>query len=581
MKRVAPIAAVLGLVLASGAISGQGPPPADLVLLNGRVLTVDAQFSTAEALAVRGGRFIEVGSGGAVRPYIGPDTRVIDARGRTVIPGLIDTHVHALDVAAAEAAQPFRNLQSIDEIQAWIRTEAGRRPRDSWIWTPRVFPTRVAGHRFPTRAELDAAAPDHAVAVDHAYAFSLNTTALRQAGITRDTPDPPGGAIVRDKSGEPTGLMRNVGALLARFRSAPDAPPLDVLARVHERYLATGITSIIERGATLAGFEQYRTLRREDRLRVRSTVTIRIPRPDDAGEVERFIRSLSFRFGEGDAWLKAGPLKIVADGGILIGTSFMRDPYGLGARTLYSVDDPAYRGFLTLTPAQIAAAFAIGHRLGWQMVAHVTGDAGVDVVLDAIDAAQQAAPAPDRRHTLVHAYFVHAGTAARAAQLGVLVDTQPAWYYKDADALSEALGRERLAHFIGMRTWRAAGVETAINSDHMFGLDRDTAMNPYNPFLTMYAATTRRTESGAVVSGDEAVTREEALRMMTSGAARFSFDEAERGTIQAGRLADFVVLDESILTCPPDRLRSIRADLTIVGGRIAFDRSTTALRRLP
>jgi predicted amidohydrolase YtcJ len=576
MRQRASLAAALlvALALSRDTAIGQGPEPAELVLLNGHILTVDAAFSTAEALAVRHEKFVAVGSNEAGRAHIGPNTRVIDVRGRTVIPGLIDTHVHALDVAAAEAAQPFRNLKSVDDIQTWIRTQTARTPQTQWIWTPRVFPTRLAEHRFPTRAELDAAAPHHAVAVDCAYAFVLNTTALRLAGLTRTSPDPPGGAIVRDASGEPTGLMRNVGGMLARLRPAADAAPLDGLARVHQRYLETGITSIIERGATRAGFDLYQTLRRDGRLRVRSTVTVRIPRPDDATETERFIKSLPFQFNAGDNWLKLGPVKIVADGGILIGTSFMRDPYGEGARSLYGLDDAGDRGFLTLTPQQIAAAVATVHRLGRQVVVHVTGDAGVDVVLDAIEAAQKALPAPDRRHTLLHAYFVHPETAARAAKLGVLIDTQPAWYYKDADALSAALGRERLAHFIGLRTWRAAGVETAINTDHMFGLDRDEAMNPYNPFLTIYTATTRRTESGAIVSGDEAVTREEALRMMTSAAARFSFDEADRGTIQPGRLADFVVLDENILTCPPDRLRSIRADMTIVGGQVAYERAT-------
>ena len=582
MRRTAAATLLLvTIVAAGGVLRGQRQTPADLVLLNGRVLTVDERFSTGEAFAVRGERFLAVGTSAAIRAHVGPDTRVIDARGRTVIPGLIDTHVHALDVAAAEAAQPFRNLRSIEEIQAWIRTEAARTPRGTWIWTPRVFPTRLAERRFPTRAELDAAAPDHAVTVDCAYAFVLNTTALRLAGITRTSQNPPGGAIARDAAGEPTGLMRNVGALLSRFRPSTDAPPLDGLARVHDQYLATGITSVIERGATLAGFEQYQALRKAGRLRVRSTVTVRIPRPDDPAEVERFIGSLPFPFNGGDNLLKLGPVKIVADGGILIGTSFMREPYGSAARSLYGLDDPNDHGFLALTPQQLAAAVAVVHRMGWQVVVHVTGDAGVDTVLDAIDAAQKAAPSPDRRHTLLHAYFVHPEVAARAAKVGVLIDTQPAWYYKDADALSAALGRERLAHFIGLRTWRAAGVVTAINTDHMFGLDRDDAMNPYNPFLTMYAATTRRTESGAVVSGDEAVTREDALRMMTSEAARFSFDEKERGVIQPGRLADFVVLDESILTCPPDRLRSVRADVTVVGGRIVFDRSASASGRMP
>jgi predicted amidohydrolase YtcJ len=554
--------------------------PAELVLVNGNVLTVDAAFSVAEALAVRDGRFVAIGSNDAVRRHAGARTLTIDAKGRTVIPGLIDTHVHALDVAAAEAAQPFRNLQSIADVQAWIRTEAGKRPKGTWIWTPRVFPTRLSEHRFPTKQELDSAAAAHPVVVDGAYGFALNTAALSAAGITRDSPNPPGGAIVKDASGEPTGLLRNVGALLAPFRPPSEGAPLEGLEQVHRQYLSTGITSVIERGATLAGYQTYRSLHDARRLRVRSTVTIRIPRADDAAAVERFVRELPFGFGSGDEWLKTGPLKIVADGGILIGTSFMREPYGLGAQQLYAVDDPQYRGFLTLTPQQIAAAIAIGHRHGWQMIAHVTGDAGVDAVLDAFEAAQKERPVADRRHTLMHAYFAHPETAARAARLGVLVDTQPAWYYKDADALSEALGRERLAHFIGLGTWRKAGVQVAINTDHMFGLDRDAAMNPFNPFLTIYAATTRRTESGEVVSGDEAVSREDALRMMTSAAARFSFDEKERGSIEAGKLGDFVVLDDHLMTCPPERLRAIRADLTVLDGKVVFDRAVSAPARI-
>jgi predicted amidohydrolase YtcJ len=566
---------VLALVLAaSGAgVTRQGAAPADLVLLDAKILTVDEQFTEARALAVRDGRFVAVGANEDIKAYVGKATRVIEGRGRTVVPGLIDTHVHALGVAAAETEQPFRNLTSVAELQDWIRAEARRRT-DGWIWTPRVYPTRLRERRFPTRKELDVASPERPVAVDGAYALSLNTAALRAAGITRDSPDPPGGAIVKDSSGEPTGLLRNVGALLARFHNEASAvPPLDGLERVHQQYIATGITSVIERAATVDGYKAYHALKQANRLKVRATVTIRIPRPDDAAEVERFVSGLPFRFGEGDDWLKVGPLKIFTDGGILIGTAYMREPYGRGAHQLYAVDDPNYRGFLTLTPEQIASAIMIGHRHGWQMVAHVTGDAGVDIVLDAFEAAQKQEPSPDRRHTLIHAYFVHPESAARAARLGVLVDTQPAWYYKDADALATGLGPERLAHFIGLRTLRQAGVEVAINTDHMFGLDRDDALNPFNPFLTIYTATTRRTESGQVIGGDEVVSRQDALRMMTSAAARFSFDEKTRGSIERGKLADFVVLDDDILTCSPDRLRAIRPDLTVIDGRIAFDRS--------
>jgi len=554
---------------------------ADLVLLDGKILTVDVRFGQATALAVRDGRFVAVGSNEDVRPLIGPGTRVIEGRGRTVLPGLIDTHVHALDVAAAEIARPYQNLQSIDALQAWIRNAVRSDPSTgsarsgqavTWIWTPRIYPTRLRDHRFPTRQELDAAAPNRPVAVDGAYAYVLNTAALGAAGITRESTDPPGGAIVKDTAGEPTGLLRNVSSLLARFRPASDRVSLDMLERVHREYLAAGLTSIIERGASIDGYRSYEELRRAGRLHVRSTVTVRIPRADDAGEVERFIQTLPMRPRSGDDWLKMGPLKIVADGGILIGTSFMRQPYGPSARQLYGVDDPRYRGFLTLTPEQIAAAFEIGHRLGWQMVAHVTGDAGVDVVLDAIEAAQKKHPSPDRRHTLIHAYFANRETAVRAARLGVLVDTQPAWHYKDAATLADGLGIERLTAFIGLRTWREAGVDVAINTDHMLGLDRNDALNPFNPFLTMYSATTRRTEEGRVVGADEMVPREEALRMMTSMAARFSFDEKNRGSIETGKLGDFAVLDDHFLTVPPERLRTLRADLTVVGGRIAYER---------
>lgn len=563
------------LLIAAWAPARQAPPPADLVLVDARILTVDSAFRTATALAVRDGRFAAVGSNEEIRRHIGPGTRVLDGRGRTVVPGFIDSHVHALDVAGGEATQPFVNLRSVKEVQDWLRAEAPRRPPGTWIWTPRTFPTRLREHRLPTRQELDAAAPGHPVVIDSAYAFSLNTAALRAAGINRDSPSPAGGAIVKDAAGEPTGLLRNAGGLLARFRPASAGAPLDMLERVHRQYLAAGITSVIERGATLPGFETYRRLKDAGRLHVRATVTIRVPDAHDSAAVERFIGGLPFTFGEGDEWLKAGPLKLVADGGILIGTSFMRKPFGRGARELYAIDNPDDRGFLTLTAEQIATAIGIIHRRGWQMVAHVTGDAGVDVVLDGIEAAQKQTPGPpdnDRRHTVIHGYFANTESASRAARLGVLVDTQPAWYYKDADALAGALGADRLAHFIGLKTLRQAGVEVAINTDHMFGLDPNDAMNPFNPLLTIYAATTRRTESGRVLGSGEAVTRQEALRMMTSAAARFSFDEKNRGSIEVGKLGDFVVLEDHFLTVPAERLRTMRVEITVIGGRIAFER---------
>ena len=550
-----------------------GGAPADLVLIGATVLTVDGQATVAQAVAVRGDRIAAVGSNDEVRALIGPRTRVIDAHGRTVVPGLIDTHVHALMAAPVEAVTQFRTLSSVAEIQQWVRTEATRAAVPAWIWTTRVFPTRVREKRFPTREELDAAAPGRAVVVDGGYAFVLSTAALREAGITAGTPDPPGAAIVRDASGAPTGLLRNAAGMLARFRPpAPAAIPLDQIEALHREYLRSGITSIIERGGNVEGYRAYEALRDAGRLHVRATVTIQFPTALRAEDAARLVNELPLSPRAGDDRLRVGSLKIAVDGGVLLGTSYMREPFGPQSRDLYGEQRPDYRGVLSTSAEAITALMMAGHARGWQMSAHVTGDAGVDIVLDAFEAAQRAMPRKDPRHTLIHAYFPSPDTARRVASLGVYVDTQPAWLYKDGDALTTALGESRLARFIGLRTWHEAGARVAINTDHMFGADRDTAMNPFNPFLTMATAVTRRAESGRIVGKDEAIGRDLALRMMTIDAAALSFDEGNRGSIEVGKYADLAVLSDDLLTCPEDRIRKIEADITIVGGVVEHER---------
>ena len=561
-----------GLAAAQG-VSASAGAPADLVVVNAKVVTVDAASTVAEAVAVRAGRIVAVGRNATIRTLAGPATRVIDARGRTVIPGLIDSHVHALSAAPVEAVTPFRTLTSVAEVQDWLRAASKRTPGPEWLWSPRVFPTRVREGRFPTREELDAAVPDRPAVVDGAYAFVLNTRALAAAGITAVTPDPPGAVIVRGADGAPTGLLRNAGSVLARHRPpAPASAPLDQIEGLHRAYLATGITSIVERGGSEAGYAIYERLRAAGRLHLRATVTLHLGTGLRAEDAAAVVDAIGLTPGAGDDHLKVGSLKITVDGGILLGTAYMREPYGAASAALYGDQPPAYRGVLSTSAEAIRAVMVAGHARGWQMSAHVTGDAGVDLVLDAFEAAQRAQPRPDTRHTLIHAYFPNRETALRAAALGVLVDTQPAWLYEDADALLPALGAPRLAHFIGLRTWREAGVRVAINTDHMFGADRDSAMNPFNPFLTMATALTRRSKGGVVLGAAESVTRGQALRMMTIDAAALSFDEGNRGSIEVGKLGDLVVLSDDLLTCPDQRIRAITADLTIVGGVVAYER---------
>jgi predicted amidohydrolase YtcJ len=568
----------LGLVLGVASTVRAGDQPADLVVLNGKLWTGDAASSMAKAVAIRDGVVVQVGSSAEARKLAGDTTRVIDAAGKRVIPGLIESHVHATGAARAELIEPFVQLGSIAEIQQWVRAKAEKTPVGSWIRIPRVDTTRILERRLPTRGELDQAAPNHPVVFNWQYANRqiqiLNTAALRGAGITRDTANPPRGKIVKDPDGEPTGRLEDSGGLVAKFlpsKTVSDDEFLRSLEHLLHSYNAIGITSIFERNSNVAGYRAYETLKKQGRLTVRATVTIGLGSDGTIAGTERFIQTLPFRFGHGDDWVRVGPLKIFVDGGALYGTAYMREPFGPRAASFYGYSDPDYRGELSKSPEQITNMIRTGHRLGWQLSSHVTGDAGVDVVLDAVEAANQDQPIRGRRYTLIHAYFPQPEAIRRAAALGVCVDTQPAWYYKDGDTLASILGEQRLARFIGLRDWTHGGVMVAINSDHMYGFDPNSSLNPYNPFLAMGTAVTRRTERGQVFGLQQRVAPEDALRMMTAHAAYLSFDEARKGSIEVGKLGDLAILDEDLLTCPADRIKDIRVALTIVGGKVVYE----------
>ncbi len=563
------------LLAAAPVVEAAEVAPADFVLLGGKVYTLDAANTVAQAVAVRGEKIAYVGDDAGAQPFIGPTTKIYRAAGRTVVPGINETHVHALGAAAGEVVEPFVQLTSVADIQRWVREAARRTPAGDWIRLPRIDVTRIAERRMPTPAELEAAVADRPVVYVWAYANRqvqvLNRAALAAAGITRDTPQPKTGRIVVDAAGNPTGVIEDAPSLTAKFQPSRRAKPeqtLDSLVALHRIYNGLGITSITERGTNADGRQTYETLKSQGRLSVRTVLTIRIGTDGTMEGTRKTIRALPFRFGDGDDWVRVGPLKIGVDGGVLYGTAYMREAYGPGAFGLYGIDDAAHRGLLQMDAARVTTAIRAGHELGWQMSSHVTGDAGVDLVLDAVEAADRDAPIAGRRYTLIHAYFPHPETARRAARLGVCVDTQPAWFYKDGDALADALGTKRMEHFIGAATWRAAGVKVALNSDHMQGFDPDLALNPFNPWTAMYAAVARRTESGRVLGADERVSRLDALRMMTVDAAYLHFDEGRKGTLEPGRLGDLAVLTDDYFACEEQAIPKIRAVLTVVGGRV-------------
>lgn len=574
--------AVLGcLVLARGSVAQERP--ADLIVVNGKVLTVDDRFSIVSAAAIRDGVFVAVGRDEDIRKLSGPNTRVIDAKGKTVVPGLIETHVHSSGAARGEVEQPFVQLNSIDEIKDWVRKRAAEAKDGEWVRLPRVDVTRIRERRLPTRKDLDEAAPNYPAVFVWQYASRqiqvLNSAALKAAGITRETKAPPRGKIHFDEQGEPTGVMEECGSLTRKFLDrgpVSEEAHLASLEKLLHMYNTCGITSITERNLRfdresrkVEAVAGYQKLKAEGRLPVRVTLTIGLGR--NIQDADATIRAIPYKPGEGDDWVRIGPLKIGVDGGVLYGTAYMREPYGSGAFSLYGFSDPSYRGNLDLTPEVVKETIRAGHRLGWQMSSHVTGDAGVDMVLDAVEAANADSPIKDRRYNLIHAYFANEETAKRAARLGVCVDTQPMWYYKDGDALADAIGAKRLEKFIGVKVWHEAGVKVALNADHMQGFGPQTALNPYDPFLAMYTVISRKTETGLLIAPEQRISRDLALRMVTIDAAWISFDEKKKGSIEVGKLGDLAVLTDDFLTCDEEKIKNIRSALTVVGGKVVYE----------
>ena len=566
-----------GLVIGWTPPSNAGGPPlgekADTVLTGGRILSVDPENRIHQAVAIRGGRIVAVGSNDEIARRIGDRTNVVRLEGRTVIPGVTEAHVHAIGAARQSLGQPYVELSSIGEVQDWIRRRVLQLPPGTWIQVPRADITRLAERRHPTPAELDAASTTHPVAFKAARKWALNTLGFETVGITKEIQKIPGGRVIADELGNPR-LIAGGDAHIRSLFTQPDHTDekvLDALARLMRVYNRVGITSIGERATDRAGYDFYRKLHERGDRTVRVTATFR-RQMNKSEDVKRFVDDLGLEPGEGDEWLKAGPLKITLDGGIHWGNAHLSEPFGEKRAKFYALSDPLYRGDVRYTVDQMRDVFAAGHRLGWQMCVHVTGDAGVDLVLDALEAANREVPLTDRRFTLLHCYFPSVDSIARARRLGVCAETHPILYLKDADAIAEVYGESWARRFIGMGDWLRGGIPTAINADHMIGLDPDHAMNSFNPFLQMHVAVNRKSQSGRTYGPHQKLSRVDALRAATIIPAYLNFNEHDTGSLEPGKLADLAVLDRDYLKCPEEEIREIKVLMTMVGGEVVYER---------
>jgi hypothetical protein len=564
---------VAALALA-GAAAGRGAE-ADLILHNGKIVTVDAGFSVQQAVAIRGDRIAAVGSDQAIlNAERGAHTKLIDLHGRMVLPGLFDSHVHPLGGALSEFRAPLPVLDSFAAVQSFIRQQAAKTPPGEWIVVPRTFPTRLRELRMPTREVLDVDTA-HPVMFDASYVVVVNSLGLKRSGITRDTPNPARGEIVKDAHGEPNGILKNAQSLLKGLKPEgqfTEREQLQALEEMLQRYVAAGLTSIGDGAVQENEIHLYRTLKAQNRLPLRVTMTWWHNAAKPIEELRKEIQSADVTTNSGDEWLRFGAFKINVDGGMTIGTAFQREPYGPFGAQLYGKTDPQDRGQLFESPEKLLAILRIARDAKWQLSAHCQGGGAIDGFLQALAALDRESPiAPTRSH-LIHASFQSPAAIAEMKRMGVLADVQPAWLYLDSPALEKVFGSDGMRYFFPLRSYLDAGIGIAGGSDHMIGHDKNSATNPYNPFLGLWTAVTRLNTRNEVVHAEERITRAEALRMYTTGAAYRHFAENSRGSIERGKLADLVVIDRDYLTCPEEEIRRIEPIAVMIGGRIVHGR---------
>jgi predicted amidohydrolase YtcJ len=548
--------------LAVGAARGGNRPAIepDLVVVNGTVLTIDPSTPTAEAFAIRDGRFVAIGSSADMRALATRNTQVIDAGGMTVTPGFIDAHCHPGE--PEELYDVSADLRSIREVQDALRKRAQTTPAGYWVRAFKFDDTKLTDGRALTRKDLDEAVPDHPVRVDHrgGHTTWFNSKAFALAGITRSTPDPKDGRYYRDAGGELQGQVaenaRDVFDHVGEREqfSAEQQTERGRLAMIHmsKRLTATGLTTVHDALATSDKIRAYQDAYVAGELRHRAYILASglgadapYPRLRDAGVYT----------GLGNEFVRIGPVKFVADGSASERTMHMSTPY---------VDKPGDYGIMTMDQKQIHEAVEDAHRHGWQVGIHANGDVTIDMVLNAYERVLREWPHPDRRHRIEHCSLVNPGLVARIKATGSI--PTPFWTYVYYHGEKwKAYGDEKMRSMFAHRWFLDAGIPVPGASDYSPG--------PFEPMMALQSMVTRTDYAGRVWGANQRVTIDEALQIATINGAHASYEEHVKGSITVGKYADFVILGQNPRTTEPDHLKDIPIVRTVVGAKTVYSKA--------
>ena len=571
----------VALLVALSALSGfnrQAEPPPSHVYHHGKIATVDPQFRVVEAMAIRDGRVLATGTNADMLALAGAGTQTVDLGGKTVVPGLIDSHVHAPAASMYEFEQPVPDMRSVEDVLAYLRERANRAKAGQWIVLSQVFITRLREQRYPTRLELDKAAPRNPVAFRTGPDASLNSAALEISRIDARfrVPDGEPCRVERDATGEPTGILRNCGRYIASQstdRAPTTADRLNRLRLLLADYNSVGITSIVDGNADDSGVELYRALLAKRELTCRTFLAYGVDAQAPIDAVEAAIkRAAAHPLHSHDDMLWLRGIKAFLDGGMLTGSAYMRQPWGVSQ--IYSIEDPDYRGVRFIEPEKLyrMAKLALANEL--QFTAHAQGDAAVETLVDTYERINRDDfPVRDRRPSITHASFMSRDIIDKMQALGVVANLQPAWLYLDGSTLGQHFGVERLTYFHPYRTLAERGVTVGGGSDHMQKIGSLRSINPYNPFLGMWTTIVRQPRGAdGAQHPEQTLTREQALRLYTINNAFLTFEEAHKGSLEPGKLADFAVLDRDILTCPVEQVKDVQVEATYLGGARVYAR---------